>query len=214
MMPGIPCNCLALRLVQGRELPPSSCVATPGTNYPDSKLPKRVSQMMTAQVEASAAYQAISIPVSTGRTLTAFAVRIRPLRIFYMTLNLTHIMHRLVLTMVGSGPLLVTAVGSYMHLILPLQKIFCRCRVMCCSIHGPESIALTLWYVHEPFTPNKADLFPFIHSMTHRSLPFVPQAPDGCEHLTLSTSMTKDSTKRRATSFGSTILVHDLPSTR
>ncbi|KAH9997926.1 hypothetical protein BJV77DRAFT_982268 [Russula vinacea] len=30
-------------------------------------------QMMTAQVEASAAYQAISIPVFTGRTLTAFA---------------------------------------------------------------------------------------------------------------------------------------------
>ena len=31
--------------------------------------------MMTAQLEASAAYQAIPIPVFTGQTLTAFAVR-------------------------------------------------------------------------------------------------------------------------------------------
>lgn len=32
---------------------------------------------MTAQLEASVAYQAIPIPVFTGRTLTAFAVRSR-----------------------------------------------------------------------------------------------------------------------------------------
>ena len=32
--------------------------------------------MMTAQLEASMAYQAIPIPVFTGRTLTAFAVRL------------------------------------------------------------------------------------------------------------------------------------------
>lgn len=44
--------------------------------------------MMTAQVEASAAYQAITIPVFTGRTLTVFAVRIRPLRKFYVTFDI------------------------------------------------------------------------------------------------------------------------------
>jgi hypothetical protein len=32
---GMPCSCPALRLVQGRELPPTSCVATPATNYPN-----------------------------------------------------------------------------------------------------------------------------------------------------------------------------------
>lgn len=38
-------------------------------------------------------------------------------------------------------------------------------------------------YVNEYF-PNKVKLLPFIVSVTDRSLPFVPQAPDGCEYLT------------------------------
>lgn len=47
------------------------------TNYPNTYCPRCVSNMMTAQLEASVAYQAISIPVFTGQTLTAFTVRSR-----------------------------------------------------------------------------------------------------------------------------------------
>ena len=77
-MSGMPCSSLALRLVQGRELPPSSCVASPLEQLicPNSYLLACVSLIMTAQLEASAAYQAVPIPVFTGRTLTAFAVRL------------------------------------------------------------------------------------------------------------------------------------------
>lgn len=49
------------------------------------------------------------------------------------------------------GPLLVTAMGSYIHLIPLLLEIFCQYRVMCCNIHGPENIALTLKYVQSLF---------------------------------------------------------------
>jgi hypothetical protein len=52
------------------------CVATRAADCPNSYLLACVSLIMTAQLEASAAYQAIPIPVFTGRTLTAFAVRL------------------------------------------------------------------------------------------------------------------------------------------
>ena len=51
--------------------------STVATSYPNSYYPRCVSNMMTAQLEASAAYQAIPIPVFAGQTLTAFAVRSR-----------------------------------------------------------------------------------------------------------------------------------------
>jgi hypothetical protein len=86
--------------------------------------------------------------------------------------------------MVSFGPLLVTAMESYIHLIPLLLEIFCQCRVMCCNIHGPENTALILKYVQESFLTNKVKLLPFILSVTCRYLPFVPQAPDGCERFT------------------------------
>lgn len=56
--------------------------STVATSYPNSYYPRSVRIMMTAQLEASAAYQAIPIPVFAGQTLTAFAVRSRLLRQF------------------------------------------------------------------------------------------------------------------------------------
>jgi hypothetical protein len=50
--------------------------ATLATPHPNSYIPRCVSRMTTAQLEASAAYQAIPFPVfAPGQTLTAFAVR-------------------------------------------------------------------------------------------------------------------------------------------
>jgi hypothetical protein len=83
--------------------------------------------------------------------------------------------------MTAYGPLLVTVMGSYIHSISPLPEIFYQRQVMCCNIHGPENIALTLKYVHESSPTNKVKQLPFIRPVTYRYLPFVPQAPDGCE---------------------------------
>ena len=53
-------------------------LATLAMTYPNSYFSRCVSKMMTAQLEASAAYQVIPFPVFTsGQTLTAFAVRSR-----------------------------------------------------------------------------------------------------------------------------------------
>jgi hypothetical protein len=49
--------------------------------------------------------------------------------------------------MIAYGLLLVTVMGSYIHSISPLPEIFYQRQVMCCNIHGPENIALTLKYV-------------------------------------------------------------------
>ena len=65
---------------------------------------------------------------------------------FYMIVTYTS--HRLEIMMVTYGPLLVTAMASYIHLILPLAEIFCQYQVMCCNIHGPEDTASNLQYVH------------------------------------------------------------------
>jgi hypothetical protein len=47
-------------------------------NYPNAYCHRCVSKMMTAQLEASVAYQAIPFPAfAAGQTLTAFAVRSR-----------------------------------------------------------------------------------------------------------------------------------------
>jgi len=50
------------------------------------------------------------------------------------------------------------------------------------------------------FQTNKVKLLLFILSVTHRSLPFVPQAPDGCEYshlLVLTGPMAHRSAERR-----------------
>jgi hypothetical protein len=60
---------------------------------------------------------------------------------------MTYTTYRPELTMVAYGPLLVTAMACYIHLILPLWEIFCQRQAMCCNIHGPEVTASILKYV-------------------------------------------------------------------
>ncbi|KAF8478108.1 hypothetical protein DFH94DRAFT_81016 [Russula ochroleuca] len=110
-------------------------------------------QMMTAQLEASAAYQAIPIPVFTGRTLTAFAAGVHDGRIWSI------------------------AGDSYgvLHAFDPSP---------------PEDLLSMPSHVLQHSWTRKYRLDSQISSIRSSGLRWV------------------------ATSFGSTILVHDLPSTR
>jgi len=61
---------------------------------------------------------------------------------------MTYTTHRLeLMMMVASGPLLVTVMASYIHLILLLRESSCPRQDIYCNIHGPERTTLILKYV-------------------------------------------------------------------
>jgi hypothetical protein len=139
-----------LRIVRGRELPLSSLFYHTSNWPPRSSLAICLSQLMTAQLEATTAHQAIPVPICAGQTVTAFAVRDATLffKIHVVTSAAAYKQNRLGLTTVMYGPPSVTAMAPYIHSIYPLPMIFCQSRVIYCNIHGTEDTTLNLGSVY------------------------------------------------------------------